>query len=247
MASFQKRMATTGLLVVCAGLSSAASIDGDCFTILEQSQALSATYPKRIAHGMHSLTLADLRYYFNANANETNNIPTINRDLSSLIPVLNEAPDYDLRNADTLEKLLHGLHMHEMWTETSRLYKNLLVNPPADPNICPCLADVENNGIYFNLRNMALYIREPELGFNTENKRLPRGGRARGSYCRNANCCLHCDGDIIIAKRAAEEDVKEGAMSKDTKTDYVDLFRRFAAMTDSISSDLAMFLYCMLN
>ena len=66
-------------------------------------------------------------------------------------------------------------------------------------------------------------------------------------FCRNANCCLHCDGDIIIAKRAAEEDVKEGAMSKDTKTDYVDLFRRFAAMTDSISSDLAMFLYCMLN
>jgi len=272
MASFQKRMATTGLLVVCAGLSSAASIDGDCFTILEQSQALSATYPKRIAHGIHSLTLADLRYYFNANANETNNIPTINRDLSSPIPILNDAPDigrsdrfktigllvaeevvlnedpdYDLRNADTLEKLLHGLHMHEMWTETSRLYKNLLVNPPADPNICPCLADVENNGIYFNLRNMALYIREPELGFNTENKRLPRGGRARGSYCRNANCCLHCDGDIIIAKRAAEEDVKEGAMSKDTNTDYVDLFRRFAAMTDSISSDLAMFLYCMLN
>ena len=28
-------------------------------------------------------------------------------------------------------------------------------------------------------RNIAMLIREPELGYNTENKRLPRGGRAR--------------------------------------------------------------------
>ena len=66
--------------------------------------------------------------------------------------VLNDDEDWDLHNADTLEKLLHALHMHEMWTETSKVYKNLLANPPADANICPCLADVENNGIYFNLR-----------------------------------------------------------------------------------------------
>merc|ERR1719260_426982 len=218
MASFQKRMATTGLLVVCAGLSLAASIDGDCFTILEQSQALSATYPKRIAHGMHSLTLADLRYYFNPNANETNNIPTINRNLTSSIPILNDAPDigrsdrfktmgllvaeevllnenqnWDLQNADTLEKLVHALHMHEMWTETSRLYKQILDNPPAS-NVCPCLADVENNGIYYYLRNNAMLIREPELGFNEENKRRPRGGRQAAmrktiSYCSLRACC----------------------------------------------------------
>merc|ERR1719260_580731 len=213
MASFQKRMATTGLLVVCAGLSSAASIDGDCFTILEQSQALSATYPKRIAHGMHSLTLADLRYYFNANANETNNIPTINRDLSSPIPILNDAPDigrsdrfktmgllvaeevllnenqnWDLQNADTLEKLVHALHMHEMWTETSKLYKQILDNPPAS-NICPCLVDVENNGIYFHMRNNAILIREPELGFNIENKRRPRGGRQSGGLGGDGGYC----------------------------------------------------------
>merc|ERR1712243_507333 len=208
MPSFQRVMARTSLLLVFAGLSSgvAASIDGDCFTILEKSQALSATYPKRIAHGMHSLTLADLRYYFNPNANETNNIPTINRNLTSSIPILNDAPDigrsdrfktmgllvaeevllnenqnWDLKNADTLEKLVHALHMHEMWTETSRLYKQILDNPPAS-NICPCLVDVENNGIYFHMRNNAILIREPELGFNTENKRRPRGGRQSGSY-----------------------------------------------------------------
>ena len=126
---------------------------------------------------MHDLTLADLRHYFNPNANETNNIPTVNRNLSSSEPILNDAPDigrsgrfqtmgllvaeevvlnedrdWDLHNADTLDKLLHALHMHEMWTETSRLYQNLLANPPTNSNICPCLVDVENNGIYFHLR-----------------------------------------------------------------------------------------------
>ena len=126
---------------------------------------------------MHSLTLADLRHYFNPKANKTNNIPTINRNLSSSEPILNDAPDigqsnrfqsmgllvaeevvlnedrdWDLHNAETLDKLLHALHMHEMWTETSRVYKHLLANPPTNPSICPCLADVENNGIYFNLR-----------------------------------------------------------------------------------------------
>lgn len=131
----------------------------------------------RIAHGVHHLTLADLRHYFNVEANETNNIPTVNRNLSSSEPILNDAPDigrsdrfqtmglqvaeevvlnedrdWDLHNAETLDKLLHALHMHEMWTETSRLYNHLLDNPPVDTNICPCLVDVENNGIYFNLR-----------------------------------------------------------------------------------------------
>merc|ERR1719167_967168 len=199
----QLRMAL-GLALVLLGLASAASTGGgDCPSILEETPALSATYPKRIAHGMHWLTLADLRYYFNPNANETNNIPTINRNLTSSQPILNDAPDlgrsdrfqtigllvaeevvlnedrdWDLHNADTLDKLLHALHMHEMWTETSRLYKNLLTNPPANSNLCSCLADVENNGIFFNLRDIAVLIREPELAYNTENKRRPRGGRA---------------------------------------------------------------------
>ena len=90
---------------------------------------------------MHHLTLADLRHYFNVEANETNNIPTVNRNLSSSEPILNDAPDigrsdrfqtmglqvaeevvlnedrdWDLHNAETLDKLLHALHMHEMWT-----------------------------------------------------------------------------------------------------------------------------------
>merc|ERR1719494_901126 len=92
MVHSQLRMAL-GLALVLLGLASAASAGGgDCPSILEQTSALSDIFAKRIAHGIHSLTLADLRYYFNPNANETNNIPTINRNLTSE-PILNDAPD----------------------------------------------------------------------------------------------------------------------------------------------------------
>jgi len=279
MPSFQRVMARTSLLLVFAGLSSGVSADGDrdCFSILEDNPALSATYPKRIAHGIHSLTLADLRYYFNPNANETNNIPTINRNLTSSEPILNDAPDigrsdrfktigllvaeevvlkedrdWDIHGGDILDKLLHALHMHEVWSETSRLYKGLLDSPPDDPSICPCLADVENNGIFFNLRNIAMFIREPELAYNTENKRQPRGGRRySGSYNIGS---IKRPGQTIpqYQRRDADEehqtiDHEDSEVADHSREYWVNLFSSFSDMTDDITSDLALFLFCMLN
>ena len=115
----------------------------------------------RIAHGIHSLTLTDVRYYFNPEANETNNIPTVNRNLLSRDPILNDAPDlkpsghfktvglqvaedvmlndgddWDLHNADALDKLLHGLHMHEMWHAASEVYSALLDDPNSSSELC---------------------------------------------------------------------------------------------------------------
>jgi len=183
--------------------------------------------------------------------------------------VLKDNQHWDLENADTLTKLIHALHMHEMWTETSRLYKQILDNPPAS-NVCPCLADVENNGIYYYLRNNAMLIREPELGFNEENKRMPRGGRST-SYCRRRRSaepgpCCGCGsggggGTIrsfrwpVIAKRSTEaQEEEENQLMKnddtqatDKKAHYINLFDEIADMTDPISSDLALFLFCMLN
>merc|ERR1719244_2571352 len=54
-------------------------------------------------------------------------------------------------------------------------------------DLCSCLKDVENNDIYYHLRQIAMLIREPELAYNDENKRLPREGRARGQYHGNYN------------------------------------------------------------
>jgi len=282
------------VLLVLVELSLSAPTDGDCPSILEQSQVLSATYPKRIAHGIHSLTLADLRHYFNPKANETNNIPTINRNLTSSQPILNDAPDisrsdrfqtmallvaeevvlnedrdWDLHNADTLGKLLHALHMHEMWTEASRVYQNILANPPTEPNFCPCLVDVENNGIYFYLRKIAMAIREPELAYNTKNKRMPRGGRQLSCGGSNSGGQSGVNGGGYYdgrrgsgsnvsyeigkweQKRAAEKEGEEDPTIEEesyhSKAYWVNLFNGFAEMTNPVSSDLALFLYCMLN
>merc|ERR550532_1117552 len=97
MVHSQLRMAPVGLTLALIAAASA-DADSDCFSILDQSQALSAAYPKRIAHGVHDLTLADLRHYFNPKASETNNVPTINRNLSSSVPILNDAPDIGRSN-----------------------------------------------------------------------------------------------------------------------------------------------------
>jgi len=172
---------------------------------------------------------------------------------------LNEDRDWDMHNADILGKLMHALYMQEMWAETSKVYHSLFVNPPSDPNFCPCLVDVENNGVYFNLRNIPILIREPTLAYNTENKRVPRGGRAlhhgytNGHTYTNGNSMEQAQRYALIHKRAAEEGNEKPILENDSEVNYssktywVDLFDGYAKMTDPVKSDLALFLYCMLN
>ena len=113
-------------------------------------------------------------------ATENNTIPVINKNLSSSVPILNNAPkkditsnfktsglqvaeevllhtgerDWDIGNSDVLGKMVHALHMHEMWYEASIIYKQILNNAPTESDLCPCLIDVEANGIYFHLRQV---------------------------------------------------------------------------------------------
>jgi len=254
-------------LTALACLSLVELADGECYQILQETDKLSSTYPERIAHGIHSLTLKDVHYYFNPEANETNNIPTVNRNLSSREPILNDAPDlkpsghfktiglqvaedvmlsdgddWDLHNADAIDKLLHGLHMHEMWNSASEVYSVLLDDPTSKLELCPCLMDVENNGIYHNLRNIAMLIREPELGYNKDNKRVPRTGRILSRYYSGTYSIGHAP---QRKKREAEDDdeviMHSGAY-------WTSLFKGFSDEDmKQTHSDLGLFLYCMLN
>ena len=96
-----------------------------------------------------------------------------------------------------------------------------------------------------------MLIREPELEYNTENKRRPRGGRAR--YTGETH--NYTNGKVEEVKerykRAAEKEEEEDLVITEvanySKSYWVDLFNGFAGMTDPVSSDLALFLYCMLN
>ena len=96
-----------------------------------------------------------------------------------------------------------------------------------------------------------MLIREPELEYNTENKRRPRGGRALPLELYNGSYRKGYKTGSSTTKRAAEKEEEEDPVITEvadfSKSYWVDLFDGFAGMTDPVSSDLALFLYCMLN
>merc|ERR1711934_627003 len=85
---------------------------------------------------------------------------------------------------------------------------------------------------------------------NTENKRRPRGGRARytGEIHTYTNGKVEQSKEAQRYKRAAEKEEEEDPVITEvadfSKSYWVDLFDGFAGMTDPVSSDLALFLYC---
>ena len=129
-----------------------------------------------------------------------------------------------------------------------------------------------------------MLIREPELGFNTQNRRTPRKGRGL-SYSGSDNpqfptsytgflprkgkfysggpvitpptySGYHDPPAIKFRKRdlESEQDSEDQlnleantAFIPESKSHWIDLFNGFAEMTDLVASDLAFFLYCMLN
>ena len=95
-----------------------------------------------------------------------------------------------------------------------------------------------------------MLIREPEFGYNTENKRVPRGGRARAFYYSGSYETGHgSGGKVLQQKREAKDELMIEETTKVTlhsEAWWVNLLNGFAEMTDPVSSDIALFLYCML-
>ena len=94
-----------------------------------------------------------------------------------------------------------------------------------------------------------MFIREPELAYNTENKRRPRGGRRySGSYVFGS---IKKPGQTRQQRDADEEhqaiDHEDSEVADHSREYWVNLFSSFSDMTDDITSDLALFLFCMLN
>ena len=70
--------------------------------------------------------------------------------------------NYNLKNYNPLEQIVHTFHMEEIWASALKDYRNFEANPPSD-KVCHCAMDIENNGIMIKLRQTALIIREPNL------------------------------------------------------------------------------------
>ena len=83
----------------------------------------------------------------------------------------NDRPDFFQQGVNTLEKLTHQYHMHEIYAAAAPIYKNLKEQPPSDAELCSCVNDILGNGILVEMANIARQLKY----FQT--KRIPRGGR----------------------------------------------------------------------
>ena len=108
---------------------------------------------------------------------------------------------------NTLEKIVHQYHMHEIYELATVIYKDLKSDPPTDPDFCPCVNDVTANGILEDLARFAkklkYFSRQPRQ--RTTNKRT----QMSESWGRKE-----------LQKREAEEDVE--SLIAEREQEYLD-------------------------
>merc|ERR1712183_408722 len=148
------RMAILAILAAASCLlssSEAASITDQetCIAAAEQAGVYYNNFKYNVAHMIHSLTVEDVRFFFDETFPVANDIPTVNLNLTGPA-VLPHTPSYPskfkfplgstldrilLNNDDpntfsdrgrtTLEELSHAAHMLEMLHKASQIYKTL--------------------------------------------------------------------------------------------------------------------------
>ena len=165
------------------------------------------SYSRSVAHHLHSISVEDIRYFFDDQFPINNTVPTINFDLTDTTPVLLFAPtrpsvfkfpagaivDYVLSNNDktdkfgasgltSLEEIVHHMHMLEMWNMASQVYKDIKQKNLNIKKVCPCLVNEQENGIIQYLTNMSQrfqnWIPAPIDG----ERKLPTGGSNERQY-----------------------------------------------------------------
>merc|ERR1719242_552712 len=69
-------------------------------------------------------------------------------------------PNYGMKYYSDLEKIVHAAHMQDIWTAGGLAYKKFQESEAFhDESICPCITDVENNGILEWLKEITLKLR----------------------------------------------------------------------------------------
>jgi len=136
------------------------------------------------AHGLHSISLEEVRHYFEPDAKEENKIPVINTNLSAEQTILfnsplrgydedfktmalkvmaffmlNDKPNFYQQGVNTLEKISHQYHMHEIYAAAAPIYRKLKEDPPADLRLCTCVNDATGNGILEEMVKIAKQLK----------------------------------------------------------------------------------------
>ena len=191
-----------GFLLILATVTVTRAIPAPTCRAAMAAVGLDDYFGTAVAHRVHGLTLEDLRYYFKEDAPVENNIPTVSFDLSpNAKRVLPHAPligydttfktiamrhadgilsnmnnkDWQIKNYSALEKIIHALHMSEMWQEAREYYEGFLDSPPSE-EVCSCVREIKENGIMAELELLALKIKFP--GLTSGNTDLPYGKNA---------------------------------------------------------------------
>merc|ERR1712038_576403 len=177
-----------------------------CSDVMARNGLNFSSFWQGAAHGLHSLHLEEIRYFFEANAREKNKIPVVNKNLSSEQAILfnaplagydeqfntmalkvmayfmrNDRPDFFEQGLNTLEKLSHQYHMHEIYAAAAPIYKRMKENPPTDSELCGCVNDITGNGILTEMVHIA-----KQLKYFQQQARMARqlqGGFAPPSIC----------------------------------------------------------------
>lgn len=249
-----------------------------CKTIMANNGLNFSSFWHGAGHGIHSLYLEEIREWFEPEATVDNKIPVVNANLSAENTILfdaplagydedfktmalkvmayfmlNDAPDFATQGLNTLEKVTHQYHMHEIYASAAPIYRRMKENPPTDPELCPCVNDITGNGILNEMVNIARQLKY----FNS--KRQPPATRARYYGKRSAENVTR--EDIVAYEKAylADSSYENAAnlvkvapwtghqlLGPDQWISYEATLTKFMLDEEELN-DFAVFMYCKLN
>lgn len=169
-------------------LGAALAAKNQCEKIMKKG-GVSDSFAKHVSHAVHSLTIEDIKMYFNKHVGENNGIPVVNPMLRDPQRVLANAPvmGYDdefvtdgmkhfdvimagvnmkgwhLTAFELLERLSHVYHMSEIWASAGKKYKKVAKRVEVDSELCDCVRDIDSNGLSKYLQLTAFQIRYPGI------------------------------------------------------------------------------------
>jgi len=171
-------------------LTNADPLPQTCISVMGDLINISS-FAESVAHGVHSMTVEDAKFYFDPNIGDKIKIPTINQNLTGdvlleYLPFANYdhafttmalknldlvmrnigKDDWSIQGLNTLEKLAHVFHMQALWEKAGQTYKMFVTNPPEDPQFCSCINMIGQNDLLEALFGMAERIRGEELDIN---------------------------------------------------------------------------------
>jgi len=276
---FISTMAAKSMLLILAGfivLMHGEASAQNCSQILG---TIALTDPEHmIAHSIHSLTLNMIRVYFNPNATAENGIPTVNLNRSeqnhlhenavfvnltnsmddygpffSLDLILSnmDDTDYGIKNSNVLDRIAHAMHMHHMWEHASKMYKDLVENPPESAT-CTCLMDTHKEAIMKNLLTIAKLIRIPDI----------MGAAGKGKNNRRAQKYIylgvyHYLGEYVgvfskasRGRKSIEEDPSKKLYNNTIENEaswnvWKNIMKEpYKGYTEDVARDMAYFMFC---